>query len=96
MQKTLYAKSGVDITEGSPMLTILSTIEEGEKEAEMIRYGGEVAAGKSLAEARLQRMYGSMARKSGTIGATSTFLTGLGQVGLGYAGFKAGLKKGIS
>lgn len=87
-QRALYGAGGVDITSGSPLLTMMSTAEEGEREAEFIEYGGEVEATRSLNEAKLNRFYGKQAYKSGVIGAGSTFLTGLGQAGLGYAGTK--------
>jgi len=87
-QKALYGAAGVDIASGSPLLTLMSTAEEGEREAEYIRYGGEVSATEKLNEARLARYYGKQTYKAGVIGAGSTFLTGLGQAGLGYAGMK--------
>ena len=84
-QKALYAAAGVDISSGSPLLTFMETAEEGEKEAQYIRYGGEVEATSKLNEAKLNRYYGKQASRAGTIGAGSTFLTGLSQAGLGYA-----------
>ena len=91
-QRALYAKAGVDITEGSPLLTMITTELEGEKEAKMIRKGYEVEAGQSYGEAKLASMYGRSAARAGMIGGVSTFLTGLGQAGTQYYG----LKKGIS
>ncbi len=87
-QKALYGAAGVDIASGSPLLTMMSTAEEGEREAEFIKYGGEVNATEKLNEARANRYYGKQASTAGKIGAGSTFLTGLGQAGLGYAGMK--------
>jgi len=87
-QKALYGAAGVDITSGSPLLTLMSTAEEGEREAEYIKYGGEVSATEKLNEARLARYYGKQAKTAGTIGAGSTFLTGLGSAGLSYAKMK--------
>ena len=87
-QRALYGAAGVDITSGSPLLTMMSTAEEGEREAEFIKYGGEVEATRALNEGKMQRFYGKQASKTGKIGAGSTFFTGLGQAGLGYAGMK--------
>jgi len=85
-QRALYGAAGVDIAAGSPLLTMMQTAEEGEREAEFIRYGGEVSATKKLNEARMARFYGKQASRAGAWGAGSTFLTGLGQAGLSYVG----------
>lgn len=89
-QRALYAKAGVDITSGSPLLTMMDTAMEGEKEAQLIRYGGEVEEAQAINQARLQRMYGAGARRAGTVGGVSTFFTGLGQAGTQYARIKKG------
>lgn len=86
-QKALFGAAGVSI-EGTPLSILEETAFQGEREAEYIRYGGEVSATEKLNEAKLQRYYGKQASKAGKIGAGSTFLTGLGQAGLGYAGMK--------
>lgn len=85
-QTALFGAAGVDIGSGSPLLTLMSTAEEGEKEAQWIKYGGEVEATERLNEAKLNRYYGKQAGRAGRLSAGSTFLTGLGQAGLGYAG----------
>ena len=87
-QKALYGAAGVDIASGSPLLTLMSTAEEGEREAEYIKYGGEVSATEKLNEARLNRYYGKQSMGAGRFGLYSTFLTGLGQAGTAYAGMK--------
>ena len=83
-QKAVFGAAGVEM-EGSPLLILMNTAAEGEREAEFIKYGGEVEATKSLNEARLNRLYGRTVAKSGIIGGASTFLTGLGQAGLTFA-----------
>jgi len=83
-QRALYAKVGVDITSGSPLLIMSETAAEGEYEAEMIKWGGET-------EAQQLKRYGKEAKRAGMIAGTSTFLTGLGKVGLGMAKEKKGL-----
>lgn len=90
-QRALYAKAGVDISSKSPLLVLADTAAEGEKEARMIKYGGDVEATQQKNQARLQRLYGSSAYSSGLIGAGSTFFSGMGQAGLGYANLKARL-----
>jgi len=76
-QRALFAKAGVDISEGSPLLIMAETAREGEEEALAIRRGGKE-------EARLERFYGRQAKKAGRMRGISTFLTGLGQTGLGF------------
>ena len=81
-QRALYAKAGVDIASGSPLLVLADTRDEGEDEAMAIRYGGSATASQ-------QRFMGRQARRGANIGATGTFLTGLGQAGINYYGMKA-------
>ncbi len=80
-QRAMYAKAGVNLSSGSPLLVLAETAAEGEKEALNIRYGGQE-------ESNLQRFYGTQAKKAGTIGAASTLLTGLGQAGTSYYDLK--------
>ena len=75
-QTALYAKAGVDISSGSPLLVLSQQAAEGELEALNIRYAGRN-------EAELQKWYGKQAKKAGTIAAASTLLTG------GAAGYSA-------
>ncbi len=84
-QRALYGKAGVDISSGSPLLVLADTAAQGEKEALAIRYGGDVEATQQKNQARLQRLYGKSAYSSGLIGAGSTFFSGMGQAGMGYA-----------
>lgn len=82
-QRSLYAKAGVDITSGSPLMQLAITAAEGEREALSIRQSGKE-------QATLDRFYGRQAKQAGRVGATSTFLTGLGNAGTSY--FAAGGK----
>lgn len=91
-QRTLYAKAGVDLSSGSPLMVLADTAAKGAEEVQAIRYGGDVAATQQLNQARLDRMYGKNAYNAGMIGAGSTFLTGLGQAGTQYAMMKSGAK----
>lgn len=76
-QRALYAKAGVDLTEGSPFLSLAYTAEEGEKEALRIRRGGKESYDATTYEGRA-------ARSAGNIGAGSTFLSGLGRTTSNY------------
>jgi hypothetical protein len=76
-QRSLYAKAGVDITSGSPLLILADTAMQASEETGRITESGE-------SQAALQRFYGRMAETSSTTGAFSTFLTGLGKSGFQY------------
>lgn len=76
-QRSLYAKAGVDITSGSPLLMLAETAMQAEEEQQRIKFSGETSA-------TMQKYYGDVAAYSGTTSAMSTFLTGLGKSGLQY------------
>ena len=78
-QLSLYAKAGVDISTGSPLLIMSQTAAEGELEALNIRYAGENLA-------NMERWYGKRAKRAGKIAAWSTLLAGGG----GYAVYRGG------
>jgi len=80
-QTIRYAKAGVDISSGSPLMVLAATAAEGKEEEQMIRYTGDVEATKLRNQARMQRYYGSQAKKVGTLGALSTVL---GSAGIMY------------
>lgn len=74
-QRAAYGKSGVTM-EGSPLLTIEDTIEQGGLDTLAIRYGGDIAAARSRSAANLSRMQGSAAKTSSYFQAGSTLLSG--------------------
>ncbi len=74
-QRLLYAKAGVDITSGSPLLIMADTLMQADIEQEELWKAGTQEAG-------LQKYYGRTAARTATTGAMSTFLTGLGKAGL--------------
>lgn len=76
-QRALYAKAGVDLSSGSPLLVLSEQAAEAEKEALTIRRGGQE-------ESALQKYYGTQAGSAGRIGAGATLLTGLGRVGTSF------------
>jgi len=73
-QRMLYAAAGVDIASGSPLLVLTDTARRQRLEQERIRTGGEQRA-------QMLRWQGRQASRAGTLGAMSTFLTGLGRAG---------------
>jgi hypothetical protein len=84
-QRTLYAKAGVSLSEGSPLEIMSETAAEGEREALMIkRQGTEQAKG--------FRWYGKVARKAGRM----AFYSGMTSGGLGIASMVAGGYAGAS
>lgn len=87
-QKTLYAKAGVDLSSGSPLLVLADTQARGEEDLRMIRYGGDVEVARQRNQASLARFYGSQSSKAGTIGAFGSGLSGLSNAYVGYAGRK--------
>jgi hypothetical protein len=83
-QRALYAKAGVDLGSGSPLLVMTETAMRGEEEAQRIRASGQ-------GEAALTRAGGESAYKSGTIGGISDFLGGVGSAA--YQGYQMGMFK---
>jgi hypothetical protein len=77
-QATSFARSGVDIASGSPLLVMLHTAAQGGAEQ-----ASEAEAGDQ--EAALERYYGKVAAFQGTVGGISTFLTGLAKAGTSTA-----------
>ena len=85
-QRALYAKAGVDIASGSPLLLLTAQAEEAERDRQSILFGGQVASTQRTNQAGLFRLKGSQARTASRIGAGSTFLTGLGQTARALGG----------
>jgi hypothetical protein len=83
-QRTLYAKAGVDLSSGSPLLVLADTAAKGEEDLQMIRYGGDVNVARQRNQATLARFYGSSASKAGTIGAIGSGLSGFSNAYTGY------------
>ena len=98
-QRVRYAKSGVNISEGSPLLIMADSAAKAEKDALAIRWGGDVAATGLENQATLQRFYGQNARRTGQLQgksantmANATLLQGIGNAGMSYAGYARGMK----
>jgi hypothetical protein len=69
-QAASYARAGVDIASGSPLLQMVHTAQQSATEQE-----SEYQAGTE--ESALQKYYGKLAAFSGTVGGISTFVSGL-------------------
>jgi hypothetical protein len=74
-QATAYARAGVDIASGSPLLMMAHTAAQSGVEQESESQSG-------TEEAALQKYYGKVAAWSGTIGGISTAISGLSQAGM--------------
>lgn len=67
-----YAKAGVDISSGSPLLMMAHAASQGAKEQE-----SEYQAGTQ--QAALDKYYGKVAAFQGTVGGIGSFISGLGK-----------------
>jgi len=85
-QRTLYAKAGVDLSSGSPLMVLADTAARGEEDLQMIKYGGDVAVAQQRNQASLARFYGKQTSQAGTIGAFGSAASGLSSAYVGYAG----------
>lgn len=81
-QRAMYAKAGVDITSGSPLLMLSNQALEAEKERQAIQYGGNIASQSEKNKATMFRFQGKNAGQAGQINAASTFLSSLANAGV--------------
>ena len=79
-----YSKAGVDISSGSPLLMMALQAEEGQREQQEIKYTGSTYAGRALNQGYLSRIQGRQAGTAGSIGAGTSFLSGLANAGTSY------------
>jgi hypothetical protein len=75
-----YAASGVRM-EGTPLLVMMNTAREVEKDVQRIKWGGEAQANAYEGEAGLQRMIGKQKYITGAMDAGTTLLTGASRIG---------------
>lgn len=66
-QRALYAKAGVDLSSGSPLLVLANTAAEGEEEAQNIRWQGDVEVASHKNKATLNRFYANSTSKAATM-----------------------------
>ena len=76
-QAALYSKAGVDISSGSPLLTMSFQAEQAERDRQAILYEGKTSSESALSQASLFRFYGSNASAASTYSATSSLLSSL-------------------
>lgn len=76
-QKALYAKSGVNLSEGSPLLMMTFQAEQAAKDKQAILFEGKSAEQADLDRANLFRMSGDNSATAGYISGGSTFLSGV-------------------
>jgi hypothetical protein len=93
-QKAAFASSGVELSGGSPLDTLMDTSMLGELDALTIRsnaereaYGHMTQQSNLTAQSGLTRMAGRSAQTAGFVGAAGTLLSTAGTVGLNYAAY---------
>lgn len=79
-----YAKAGVDIGSGSPLLVLTDMAQQAQDEQESIRKWGESGYAAEMSQSELNKYYGKVAGYGGRLTGISGFLTGLGRTGLTY------------
>ena len=87
-QRALYAKAGVDLSSGSPLLVLADTAAEAEEDALAVRWGGDVAVAEQKNQATLNRFYAKTAKKAGN----TAMWGGIAQVAGGAASSYYGAK----
>lgn len=78
-QASSFARAGVDISSGSPLLVMLHTMSQSGAEQESEKVAGDE-------QSAIERYYGKIAAFNGTIGGISTFVSGLGKAATSAAG----------
>ena len=74
-QRARYAAAGVTFTGGSPLQVMEKTAEQGELDAQAIRYGGALQAAGYQAKARMARWEGKVAQVSSYFKAGQSILS---------------------
>lgn len=96
IQKTRYAKAGVVLDSGSPLLNLNETAYLSAMDRAMVGEAGEVEATSLTNRANILRSNAEFARYTGSIAqdtakknATSTLISGLGKIGASYLSLKS-------
>ena len=84
-QRSLYAKSGVDMT-ATPLLVEAEQAGQLEMAALEVERQGTIAAGQSRQQAVIDRMQGTAASRAGALNAAGTILQGIGSAASTYRG----------
>ena len=85
-QRAAIGASGLEGSEGSPLLVQMDSAAEAQKDLERVRYAGEVRATGYGAEAKLQKFYARTARKAGYVGVGTSLLAGAASAYAAYSG----------
>jgi hypothetical protein len=78
-QKALYAKSGVSLSEGSPLEVMADTATQYEMDIAANRYNTAIQKSQTEYQAKIYRMMGKSALQTAYMGAGATLLSGFGQ-----------------
>ena len=89
-QRHAYLSSGVDVSEGTPLIVMSEQAKELEMDAMAIRYGGNVEAARARQAARYSRYQGKSGQRAGYWNAGSSLLTGMGRAASSAGSFKGG------
>jgi hypothetical protein len=89
-----YGASGVDVSEGSPLLVLMESAGEAAKDELRIKYGGEAESWSLLSEAQQQREAGEGAYTGGIISAGGSLLSGAAKGFSIYSGYREAKDKG--
>ncbi len=92
-QRSLYAKSGVDLSSGSPLVVLGQTAAEGEEESLQIRRTGQIDALRLRNQAKIQKYYGGTTASAASTTSKATLLTGLGGAALNFGMASKGMWK---
>lgn len=85
-QRAAGGASGLSLINGPTGLLVEEAAVEGERDALLIRYAGDIKAAKSLSEAAAERFKGKAAYRQGVAGAASSLLKA---GAYGYKAYKA-------
>ena len=88
-QRALYAKAGVSMSTGTPLMVQAEQAAELERGAVDIERTGSVEAGRYRQQAALDRMSGKAARQGANMQAVGTLLQGAASATSQYANYKS-------
>jgi hypothetical protein len=74
IQRVNYAKSGVEISEGTPLDVLLQQVKDAELETLSTQYTGKVAYNKAMSQGDSYGWQGERAAEAATIGAVGTIM----------------------
>lgn len=77
-QRVLYAKAGVDLSTGSPLMVMAEDAGKMEEDIYMTQYGGDIEALKARNQGNMYRYYGKQAGQAAPLNAGATLVQGLG------------------